>query len=63
MRERRFDTFAAAVVYAYVASLACLFDAIGTRDFDVLLWTVIFSSAAVLGALLWARARFKEAAS
>ncbi len=63
MRERRFDTFAAAVVYAYVAAVACFLDAIGGHDFDVLLWTIIFSSAAVLGTLLWARARFKEAAS
>lgn len=63
MRERRFDTFAAAVGYAYFASLACFLHAVGSHDFDVLLWTVIISSGAVLAVLLWARARFKEAAS
>lgn len=63
MRERRFDTFAAAVVYAYAAAVASFLNAIGGNDFDVLLWTVILSSAAVLGVLLWARARFKEAAA
>jgi hypothetical protein len=63
MRERRFDTFAAAVGYAYVAALACFLQAVGRHDFDVLLWTIIISSGTVLAVLLWARARFKEAAS
>jgi hypothetical protein len=46
-----------------VAALASFLDAIGGHDFDILLWSVILSSAVVLGVLLWARARFKEAAS
>ena len=63
MRERRFDTFAAAVGYAYIATLACLLHEIGWNDSNTTLWTIILSSGAVLGVLLWARARFKEAAS
>ena len=63
MRERRFDTFAAAVGYAYVASLACFMQAVGRHDFDSFLWTVIISAGAVLAVHLLARARIKEAAS
>lgn len=63
MRERRFDTFAAAVGYAYIAALASLLHEIGWHDSNTTLWTIIISSGAVLGVLLWARARFKEAAS
>ena len=63
LRERRFDTFAAALGYAYVATLACVLHAIGGHDFNATLWIVILSSGAVLAVLLWARARFKEAAS
>jgi hypothetical protein len=63
MRARRFDTFAAAVGYAYAASLACLLHDLGWHDFDATLWIVVLSSAAVLGVLLFARARFKEPVS
>jgi len=63
MAARRFDTFAAAVGYAYVSTLICALHAIGWRDFDATLWIVLLSSAAVLAVLLWARARFREAVS
>lgn len=63
LRERRFDTFAAAVGYAYISVLASLLHAIGGSDFNATLLLIIISSGAVLGTLLWARARFKEASS
>lgn len=54
---RRFETFAYAVAYAYVCSLrALLWDLHG----DIVLWTIVFSSAAVMGALLVVRGRFRE---
>jgi hypothetical protein len=63
LRERRFENFAAAVAYAYVALLASFLEATGLNDFTVTLWIVLLSSGAVLAVLLWARARFKEAVS
>ncbi len=63
MRERRFDTFAAAVGYAYISVLSSLLHAVGWNDFNTGLWTIIISSGSVLAALLWARARFREAVS
>ncbi len=63
LREKRFDTFAAAVGYAYIASLVSFLELIGSGAFDLTLWIVILSSGAVIAALLWARARFKQAAS
>ena len=63
MGVRRFDTFAAALGYAYVSALICALHAIGWHDFDATLWIVILSSAAVLAVLLWARTRFREAVS
>lgn len=63
MSERRFDTFAAAVGYAYLASLASLINLTGTKGDDESLWIMLVSAGAVIAVLLWARARFKEAAS
>lgn len=63
LREKRFDTFAAAVGYAYIASLASFLELIGGGSFNATLMIVIMSSGAVIAALLWARARFKQAAS
>ena len=60
LRERRFDTFAAAVGFAYVSVLASLLRGL---DGDAALWTVVLSAAGVLAALLWARSRFREAVS
>lgn len=62
LSEKRFDTFAAAVGYAYVASLIAFMAAIGANG-DLCLWIVLLSSAAVIAVLLWARAHFKEAAA
>lgn len=63
MSERRFDTFAAAAGYAYLASLASVINLTGTKGADESLWIMLFSAGAVIAVLLWARARFKEAAS
>jgi hypothetical protein len=63
MNERRFDTFAAAVGYAYLASLASVINLTGTKGADESLWIVLVSAGAVIAVLLWARSRFREAAS
>lgn len=63
MSERRFDTFAAAVGYAYLASLASVINLTGTKGADESLWIVLFSAGGVIAVLLWARARFQETAS
>lgn len=63
LKERRFDVFAAAVGYAYLASLLSFFRLMGRHDFDATLWTVVLSAACVIAALLYARSRFEEAAS
>ena len=63
LREKRFDTFAAAVAYAYIASLSAFLGFIGWGEFDVTLLILILSSGAVIAALLWARTLFKQAAS
>jgi hypothetical protein len=57
-RLRRFETFATALVYAYVAALISV-----VRELDGVasgLIVVVLSSAAVLTALLYARARFRD---
>jgi len=63
MSERRFDTFAAAVGYAYLASLASVINLTGTKGADESLWIMLFSAGGVIAVLLWARARFKETAA
>lgn len=63
MRERRFDTFAAAVGYAYIATLVAFLELVGNGGSDFTLWVVLLSAGASLTVLLWARSRFKEAAS
>lgn len=63
MRERRFDTFAAATAYAYAGLLIGVLRLSSFSGTDEVLWIVILSATAVLAAVLWARARFKEAAS
>lgn len=63
LRERRFDTFAAAVGYGYAALLCAVVRAAARRGTTDALWLVILSASAVLAVLLWARARLKEPAS
>lgn len=61
-KERRFETFAFAVGYAYIASISTFLNELGRHVFEITMWTIILSSAAVIALLLWARARFKETA-
>ncbi|OGS36400.1 MAG: hypothetical protein A2506_13130, partial [Elusimicrobia bacterium RIFOXYD12_FULL_66_9] len=62
LKERRFETFAFAVGYAYVASISTFLTEIGWHDANFSLWSIISSSGVVIALLLWARVRFKEAA-
>jgi hypothetical protein len=56
-RRRKFEVFAAAVVYAYAGAMRALLDAMSG---DLTLWTIVLTSACVIGVLLWARRRFRE---
>ena len=56
-RRRKFEVFASAVVYAYVGAMIALLREMAG---DAVLWTVILTSACVIGVLLWARRRFRE---
>ncbi|UPT74682.1 MAG: DUF2157 domain-containing protein [Elusimicrobiota bacterium] len=60
LTRRRFDTFAAAVGYFYVATLASFLRWGGWHSFDILMWTVVFSAAGLIAVLLLARRSFKE---
>lgn len=58
-RRRKFEVFAAAVVYAYAGGMRALLDLLrggGVAE----LWAFVLSSACVVGLLLWARRRFRE---
>jgi len=59
-RLRRFETFAWALVYAYVPTLISVLREV--HDETLSLGLVVLSSGSVLALLLWARARFREAA-
>ena len=61
--EKRFDTFAVAIGYAYIATLCAFLRLAGASDLIIALWTIVFSSGAVIAVLLWARSRFKQATS
>jgi len=56
-RRRKFEVFAAAVVYAYIGAMVAL---LREMRGDAELWTVVLTSACVIGVLLWARRRFRE---
>lgn len=63
LREKRFDAFAPAVAYAYLATLFALLRFLSWSDFTMTLWIVVLSGGAAIAGLLYARARFKVAAS
>lgn len=60
--ERRFDVFAPALGYLYVATLASFLRAASFHG-DLELWAVVFSAAGLIAVLLAARSRFKEASA
>lgn len=56
-RRRKFEVFAAAVVYAYAGAMRAVLSGLSG---DLTLWTLVLTSACVVGVLLWARRRFRE---
>lgn len=60
LSEKRFESFAPAVGYAYLATLCCLLEGMSS-DFTLSLWIVVLTGSAVIAALLFVRKRFLEA--
>lgn len=60
--ERRFDVFAPALGYLYVATLISFLRAASFHG-DLELWVAVFSAAGLIALLFAARSRFKEEAS
>jgi Predicted membrane protein (DUF2157) len=58
-RRRKFEAFASAVVYAYAGAMRAVLDGMTG---DLVLWTIVLTSACVIGVLLWSRRRFREEA-
>jgi hypothetical protein len=56
-RRRKFEVFACAVVYAYAGAMRAVID---LMHGDEVLWTLVLTSAGVIGVLLWSRRRFRE---